>query len=510
MRCVRSIVSRHFTVKRAVLRACLAAITTLGVAGCGSQLNSNPPTVACHLRAVTTFSGAPASLGLDARGAAVPVWSAAIGEPSVVGGGTAYGTMGGQCVVATDVETGRVEWTAAPPSDHPELFGVSADEQVVLAATGVSVGQAPAAVFPLVDQLTAYDSSTGHALWDVVIANDGQAVPALLTGPVIVVSEADGSLVGLRERDGRQLWRDPPPHGCTGNSIDETQPDAAVIGATTTGGVRLAVIAYACPAGGGVAAIDPSNGVRRWMWAAPEGWDVDMQTAATVDTGTAGADVVAAPISLTPQANAPAHVAPAPAPSYPTRLPNPYDHSETTDVVVLELSTGRVLWDLTGVAGSLSTVGGEANLCVLNDLGADCRDAIDGTSRWSTTWPGANASATYPALSCVDEETAAQPCAASSDGRLDLALATDSAPAYPPGPGPPSPSGSFVITALDMSTGKTDATLALPSFDNSRSDHGVSLALPPAVLMVADGMVLVSPQFRETDVVEAFQDPGSA
>jgi hypothetical protein len=32
----------------------------------------------------------------------------------------------------------------------------------------------------------------------------------------------------------------------------------------------------------------------------------------------------------------------------------------------------------------------------------------------------------------------------------------------------------------------------------------VSLEGPPAVVQVAGGMVLVSPQFQETDVVEAF------
>jgi hypothetical protein len=51
------------------------------------------------------------------------------------------------------------------------------------------------------------------------------------------------------------------------------------------------------------------------------------------------------------------------------------------------------------------------------------------------------------------------------------------------------------------------ASVTLPAFNNSRSDHAVSLAVPPAVLAVGDGMVLVSPQFEETDVVEAFSEP---
>ena len=65
-----------------------------------------------------------------------------------------------------------------------------------------------------------------------------------------------------------------------------------------------------------------------------------------------------------------------------------------------------------------------------------------------------------------------------------------------------------MITALDLATGRTVATLPLPSF-KAQSDHAVSLALPPAVLAVADGKVLVSPQTHETYVVQAFVIPVS-
>jgi hypothetical protein len=54
-----------------------------------------------------------------------------------------------------------------------------------------------------------------------------------------------------------------------------------------------------------------------------------------------------------------------------------------------------------------------------------------------------------------------------------------------------------------MDTGKVMSRLPLPAFD-VQSDHAVSLGLPPAVLVVADGLALVSPQFEETDTVEAF------
>lgn len=83
-------------------------------------------------------------------------------------------------------------------------------------------------------------------------------------------------------------------------------------------------------------------------------------------------------------------------------------------------------------------------------------------------------------------------------------MATDSAPAYSPGPGPTTIAGAFQIAALNMTSGKTTATTCLPSFNNSQSDHAVSIAVPPAVPVVGDGLLQVTSQFVETHVVEAF------
>jgi outer membrane protein assembly factor BamB len=504
-------VARVVGVRPAFVTGCLASAASLGVVGCGGQPSSSTfPPASCSLPQVAATGSASATAGLRAHGAAVPVWSAAIGRPSVVEDGTAYATRQGHCIVAVDVATGRLDWIAAPTSEHPELFDVVADGSTVLAAAGIEVGQAPAAVFPVVAQLTAYDPTTGHSRWAVVIPSDGQGMPGLLTGSVVVVSQADGSVLGLKESDGHPLWRDHAPAGCASNSTRGLQPNAAMIGMGSPRDGTSAIIAYACPAGGSIAAIDPVNGARRWNWRVPQGWNVDAQMAATVDTGNPDGHVVAVPISLVPAANAPPIVAPAPGPSHPTKIANVYGYSETSDVVVLDPSTGRPLWDLIDVAGqALTAVGGAGSLCILTDAGADCRGAQDGAPLWSMTWPGRNASATHPALSCIDQAAREQPCAVSANGFLYLALATESTPAYPPTPGPPTSSGSFVITALSMATGKTIATLPLPSFNNLQSDHSVSLALPPAILMVADGMVLVSPQFQETDVVEAFSKPSS-
>ena len=177
-------------------------------------------------------------------------------------------------------------------------------------------------------------------------------------------------------------------------------------------------------------------------------------------------------------------------------------------MVVLDAAAGHPLWDLEGVdAQALSAVGGAGSLCILTDAGGDCRSASDGASRWSVDWPGSNASWNSPAPDCIDLGVISQPCAVSSDGRLYLALATDSAPPYLLEPGPATPAGAFVIAALNMATGATLSTLTLPSLDNTGSDQGVSLSLPPAALLVADGQVLVSPQSEATEVVEALAAP---
>jgi hypothetical protein len=83
-----------------------------------------------------------------------------------------------------------------------------------------------------------------------------------------------------------------------------------------SGGVAPAVIAFGCPeASGSLAEVDPSNGSVLWTWKVPEGWELDPQTAAVVNTGAHEGYVVAAPISLIPKSNAPRVIAVAPGPA---------------------------------------------------------------------------------------------------------------------------------------------------------------------------------------------------
>jgi outer membrane protein assembly factor BamB len=374
------------------------------------------------------------------------------------------------------------------------------------------VGHAPAMVFGAVDDLIAYNPVTGEPMWSFGFPDDGQGMPALLAGGTVVVSEADGSVVGLSESDGRQLWRNPPPAGCASSGMQDLQPNAAGIGVmpgSAPGSPIDAVIGYRCPAGGSVVQIDPSDGVAAWKWPVPEGWTLDPQMASTVNTGSALGYVPVVPISLAAPANAPPVTAPAPGPTRRTAIDNVYGYSQSNDVVVLNPATAQPLWDLENVVGlGLSVVGGAGSLCVLTDAGGDCRDALTGVSLWSTQWPGVHASSRYPALNCVDMVVMAQRCAVSAGGLLYLALATDAAPGDANPPGRPE-SGIFVLTELNMATGASVASLPLPAFNPGPDGIGVCLVGPPAVLLVADGLALVSPQFEETDVIEAFALPAS-
>ena len=490
--------------------AALSLVGAFGVVACGGQpAGSELASVSCSIPSASAASSPTTTVAAKAQSVAVPVWAAAVGRPSTVVGGTAYGTgsTDGNCITAIDVATGRVEWTVAPPAGHPTLFDVVADPSTVLAATGANPGNGPGLDAPTVNQLAAYDSATGRLRWELALPDDGQQMPGLLAGSFLVVAEADGSLLGLSETNGHQIWRDRAPKGCAAGTQDGLQPNAAVLGLGPIVGGVPTVIATSCAEAGGIVAIDAANGARRWTWNVPKGWELDPQMSNTVSTGAPEGTAVAAVIGLIPPANAPATVAPAPGPLLPTTIANVYGYAETDDVVMLDAFTGHTLWDLTDVVGQLLPVGGAGSICVLTDAGADCRSATDGAARWSMNWAANNASASHPAMQCMDQAGSGQSCAVTADGLLYLALPTASTPGYLPLPGPSSPAGTFVVAALRMDTGKVVTKLPLPAFVDAGSSIATSLSAPPAVLIAADGLVLVTPDYEETDVVEAFAAP---
>lgn len=475
----------------------------------GSQPAASLPSGGCTVTTSSPYSGAPAALGLDARGATAPVWSSRIGQPQAVEGDRSFGiadanNSGTACVVATDLASGQIQWATNPPADHPELLGVIADSTTVVAAVGNQFGQAPAMVSSAVTGLVAYDPATGTPRWAFDFPADSQAVPAVLAGGVVVVTEADGTVVGLDEGDGRQLWKDVAHEKCS-DWLGPLTPGAVPVGPLSLSGTgqTVAVVGYGCLTTGGVKALNPMDGSTVWNWGVPEGWSLDTQMLTTVDTRSPTGEVAVVPISQVPPANAPPVTAADPTPVVPTVIDNRYDYSQTNDVVVLNSARGEPLWDLQGVAGqAVEAVGGASSLCILTDAGADCRAASNGALRWSMYWPGKGASGTYPALECIDLPAISQGCTISADGHLYVALATDAAPAYDNPETLPPRAGLFDLTELDMASGAQISRIPLPAYDDP-DGIGVCLAGPPAVLQVTDGLALVSPQ--SGDVVEAFK-----
>jgi hypothetical protein len=498
----------RLTVRTARIVAGFALGATLAVAACGGQ---SPDTVlsavscsAPRLNAATTANATPAPKSI---GIASPVWSGAIGRPSTVVGGTAYGTgPEGRCTTAFDVATGQPDWTVAPPADRPNLFDVVADATTVVAATGLPEASGPGLNEPLISELVAYDSATGRERWSVTIPDDGQKIPALLTGSTVVVSEEDGTLLGLSEQTGHQLWRDRAQRGCPDDMPPGFQPNAVVLGlGPSVEGIPTAIV-MTCE-GGSMIGVDAANGAKRWTWEVPAGWNLEPQFSDTVDTGTPGGVAVAAFIGLIPPANAPKSIAAAPGPLRPTVVDNVYGIEDGGDMVVLDGLTGRVRWDLSGVAGSVLPVGGAGSICVVNEAGIDCRRAADGSPQWAATWVAKNASQQWPALGCMSLAGGAQPCVITAGDLLWIALPTASTPAYRPLPGPTSPPGTFVLTSLRLDTGKVVTRLPLPAFVDAQSSIAISLASPPGVLVVGDGFALVTPEYAEADDVLAFVIP---
>ena len=60
---------------------------------------------------------------------------------------------------------------------------------------------------------------------------------------------------------------------------------------------------------------------------------------------------------------------------------------------------------------------------------------------------------------------------------------------------------------MRMDTGKVVTKLPLPAFVDVQTSIATSLSAPPAVLIAANGLVLVTPDYEETDIVEAFATP---
>jgi outer membrane protein assembly factor BamB len=423
----------------------------------------------CPLAPVIPRKGAPAPLGLNAHGIAPPRWSAVIGAVGAVDGQTAFTNNG--CVLAVNIATGRPLWSWLAPG-HPGVMAVTENQGIVLVATGHYQGTAPAAVFRLIDHITALDATTGQQLWTLALTGhgDGQWMPAAIASGVAIVTEADGTVEGLDARTGTLRWADPIPSTCHPTGQD---PVASIFTAEP-------IVGYQCATGAVLTALTPATGAARWTWQAPSGWSFDLPPEAA-STGGVTALV----------ADGPGHTA-VPRQSTWTLGPQGYD---PVQVVAIDDTTGHPVWELDGVDAAAGVYASDGQICAASWYGAQCLAARTGAESWQ--W--------RPVLTPDDEPGGGVNAAAAAGGRLyDIAPTSAAARISSQSTTQRSAPGTFILQARDITTGRLISTRLLPSYYAGDSGVVVSVDTPPVVAATGGPMVLVAPEYGESDVVEAF------
>lgn len=401
------------------------------------------------------------------------------------------------CIIAVDARDGRQRWAWRPapagnrpaPGNMAALAGVTAGAGIVVVPTGRTLGGAAGtAAFPIVTGLAGLDMRTGRQRWARTVGDDGQALPAVVAAHRVIVSEADGTVMGLAAATGSRLWADPRPPGCrpgTGTASES----GLTPGSSVLAGGQLVTVVYRCGAFPEVAGVDPVTGARRWVWRAPNGSVVNAATPAGPAPG-----AVALLGGGFSQAAA-AHRG-----NWPL---GPVGY-QTAQVVALDVATGRPVWQLGGVPPSAEVFAGADRFCVASQFGVECLRPRSGTEAWQ--WrpavvpgnggPGASLGGVTAAsgrLYLVAPTVAA--------GRINANSTTQRAAP-----------GMFHLRIMDMATGQVAGDLPLPAYygdpqpiyPGSTGGVVVSVRSPPGAMAAGAGLVFVDPQLEASDVMEAF------
>jgi outer membrane protein assembly factor BamB len=394
---------------------------------------------------------------------------------------------------------GQQLWSWAAPA-LPEVMGITTGRAaaglgIVLVATGklnrapASSGTAPAnpggvvssppAEFELVDHLTALNAGTGQRLWNLSLPADGQTVPAALADGNVIVTEADGTVIALDARTGARRWTDGLPPGCRSN--DPIAPMAQIVSSAAS----LTVL-YPCAKASQVAALSPGTGATQWTWTAPRAWSVNQPVAAvtTEDVTTEGvtAFLVSGPGTAAPQRA--------------SWTLGPSAAGGPNQVVAVDDSTGRPLWELNDVDASASLYAGAGEICADSSYGAECLDARTGTESWQ--W--------RPAIVPIPSQEPGPLLGGAAVGHGDLyVIAPTPAAAKIDSSSTTQQSapGTFDLRLMSLATGRVLASQPLPAYYGGGNGTVVSLGSPPGVAAVSGHLALVTPQASETEVIEA-------
>ncbi|GAA4154846.1 hypothetical protein GCM10022286_02920 [Gryllotalpicola daejeonensis] len=337
-------------------------------------------------------------------------------------------------------------------------MGAVASSDVVIAATGHDHGQAPAAVVPVTEQVVGLDAHTGDRLWSMKVGNDGQRVPAMIAGGTAIVAKADGTVVGLDASRGDRKWETIPPSGCAeSQELSDIHPSAQLLA-----DAPAPLVLYPCGSAPRVVLLDPATGKVRWTWQVPAGRSVEYQSAAAGTTAVFGLVVS--------------------------------DGASAYSLFALSGATGRPMWHADGLTDDVGVFAGAGDLCGVSSSRVACYDETSGKPTWTRTPPAV-----------PDRDTLGPIGAVAENGRLHLVEPTAAAAKIPPASTSyRAKPGAFRLLTLDLASGRVIAAQALPAFYRGPDGVVTSVDVPPAVVAVAAGHSVVSPEFHETSTVEAF------
>jgi outer membrane protein assembly factor BamB len=402
-------------------------------------------------------------------------------------GQTAFTITGrtGDCVLAVNTTTGRPLWNwsartppahTPPAHTHPAVMAVTAGYGIVMVATGHDHDTAPAAVYPLIDHLTALSAATGRQLWTLALTGhgDGQWIPAAISNDTVIVTEADGAVEALDAQTGALRWKDSLPPTCHPNTTDLASTPAASIFTAAP------IIGYQCAHASELTALNPATGAPRWTWQAPSGWTFNLPPE-TASTAGITAVIASGPGQTT-----------APARRTWTLGPRGYD---PVQIVAIDDTTGRPVWVLDDVAASADVYASDGQTCAASPYGVECLNTATGAEAWQ--WRAAVAPSQEPGLPTNT--------AAAANGRLyDIAATPAAARVNPESTTQRSAPGTFILQVRDIATGHVITTRPLPAYYGGGSSVVVSVDDPPGVAAADGPMVLVTPEFGEPGAVEGF------
>ena len=359
-----------------VVACALIAATGAATAGCGltrppASASTAPPSVAV----TTPAPVAPEKLP-EVSGAGVRVlWQGAPWDDLTFAGGTLLG-VNGQQVEAVSAATGAPLWTATLPASLPVILGLVPGKRVVIVEAGRQVGQAPAAVYPVVSEYVALDLATGAMRWAVPVGGRYQNPPIAVSGRFLLTGDPAGAVTARIAATGRIVWRDRRPAGCGQPPGDG--PDNAGLGLAADG--PLLAASFDCGSRVIVQRLDPATGTRLWTWRSMAAGDplLAVTAAARGGAGMVLIDGQIAPSAWPFTRRLPHAVA------WPPAL-GPADNVNL--IVALDAGDGRPGWSETG--GQLEMFAPTAGaLCEVVDVGLECRDDATGTPAMRTLVTG--------------------------------------------------------------------------------------------------------------------------